>query len=81
MAKLPKDDLSVQAVGHLASYLSKGTSVLDEMRELLSQLDEENAGVVRPVAATALHLEGEDGEALAVLSEGSKQEDQESSVS
>lgn len=81
LSKLPRDDLSVQAVTHLTTYLSKGTSVLDEMRDLLSQLDGENDGVVRPVAATALHLEGENGEALAVLSEGSRQEDQESSVS
>jgi len=78
LSKLPQDDLSVQAVSHLTRYLSQGESVLDEMRDLLAQLDGEDAGVVRPVAATVLHLEGENGEALAVLAEGAKHEEQES---
>lgn len=60
----------------LAQYLESGEECLDDMRDLLAQL-EENHGCVRAVAATALHLEGENGEALTVLAEGAKHEDQE----
>ena len=78
LSTLPQDDLSVRCVSLLAEHVGTSESVLDDVRELLAELaDAEGAGSVRPVAATILELEGETSEALRVLAEGVKEQDQE----
>lgn len=68
----------MRAVTLLAEWIGTGESVADEVRQLLEELRVlDEAPMVRPVAATILHLEGETGEALHVLSEGVQGQDQE----